>query len=81
MEAREREVDKVQGPRSKRKGPRYRWKDLFAKNRKQRRVAARCQGVGKEKDQSRIRVWRLGGLGPVWATLSHRSNFIFFLRI
>ena len=38
----------------------------------------KVQGVGIEKDQGRIRFWRLGGLGPVWATLSQFSKHFYF---
>ena len=44
-----------------------RWKDGFAKQKKMGRVAAKTQGVGKEKDRGRIRVlevrWAWAGLG------------------
>ena len=46
-------------------------------------MAAKSQGVGKEKDQGRIRVWsrvcfaRLLGLAS-WATLSRISKNLFF---
>ena len=63
--------------------PIAKWKDLFAKNRKERRVAAKHRGVGKEKSQGRIRVCSrvcLAGLGPDWATLS-RLKFYFSFAI
>ena len=43
-------------------------------------MAAKSQGVGKEVSRGNPRVWRLGGLGPVSATLS-RLKFIFLLQI
>ena len=58
-----------------------RWEDLFAINRKQRRVAVRRQGVGKEVSRGNPRVWRLGGL---WAGLGYSLNskhFIFFCKL
>ena len=43
--------------REKEKGPDYyskrRWRELFAKARKERRVPAKTQGVGKEKHQGK----------------------------
>ena len=57
-----------------------RWEDPIAKTRKERRVAAKRQGVGKEKGRGNPRVWRLGGLGPVWGTLSQFETFIFFYK-
>ena len=40
----------------------------------------KTQGVGTEKARGNPRVWRLGGLGPVWAALSH-LKFLFLLQI
>ena len=55
-----------------------RWEDVFAKRRKRRRVAARCQGVGKEVSRGNPRVWRFGGLGPVLGySLAILKTFLF----
>ena len=55
-----------------------RWKDPFAKIEKKRRVAAKHRGWERKRARGRIRVWRLGGLGPIWATLSQFSKHLFF---
>ena len=36
------------------------------------------RGWERKKTRGRIRVWRLGGLGPVWATLSQFSKHFYF---
>ena len=36
--------EKREGPKRKKRDQTERWKGLFGKNRKQRRVAARCRG-------------------------------------
>ena len=74
----ERENDKVQGPKKEKQGPVCRWKGLIAKREKRWRVAARRQGVGKKFPGGNPRVWRLGGLVLDWATLSLAQTFIFF---
>ena len=58
----------VEGPESKRK--------------KRGKGGCKRQGVGIEKDQGENpRVWRIGGLGPVWGTLSGTRTFIFFCKL
>ena len=52
---------KEKGGKEKEKG----WTDRSTIQRKQTRVAAKSQGVGKEKGRGNPRVWRLGGLGPL----------------
>ena len=37
----------------------------------------KCQGVGGKEAGGNPRVWRLGGLGPVWATLAILETFLF----
>ena len=54
------------------------WKGVSAKTEKGERVAARCRGWERKKPGGNPRVWRLGGLGPVWDTLSRTRTFIFF---
>ena len=46
---------------------------------KEKRGEGGCkrQGVGKQNSQGISRVWRLGGLGPVWATLSQTQKLLF----
>ena len=39
------------------------------------------QGVGGKEPGQELGFWRLGGLGPVWATLSRLKTFIFLLQI
>ena len=46
-EKKEKEKKREKGEKEKKRG----WKGLFANNRKARRVAAKMQGVGKEKRQ------------------------------
>ena len=67
-----------EGPSCKRK---RRWKDLFVKKRKGRRVAANSRGVGGKEPGRLARVWRLVGLGPYWASLSHTQTSIFFCKL
>ena len=43
---------------------------LICEKKKREEGGCKRQGVGKENCQGISRVWRLGGLGPVWATLS-----------
>ena len=63
------------GSNFKRKG----WKGLLAKTEKRKRVAAKRQGVGKEKARGNPRVWRLGGVGPdLGYSLAHSKTFVFF---
>ena len=71
----------VQGPEKKKKEDQNaRWRDLLAKIRKKGRVAARCKGVGGKEPGQELGFWRLGGLGPVWATLSRLKNIYFLLQ-
>ena len=45
------------------------------------RVAASARGVGGKEAGGDPRVWRLGGLGPVWATLSQFSKHFYFANL
>ena len=59
-----------------------RWKGLFVKNRKERRVAARCRGWERKTARAGIRVCSrvcLAGLLGLasWATLSQPQNIYF----
>ena len=65
-ERKEKGEKEKKGKQEKGKG----WKGVSAKPKKKERVAAKRQGVGTEKARVNPRVWRLGGLGPVWGTLS-----------
>ena len=73
--------EKEKKKREKRKGGgkerKERWKADFAKPRKSRRVAAKGKGWEKNFPGGNPRVWRLGGLWPVWATLSLSQIFFF----
>ena len=77
--------EKKKGRREKEKegekGKKRRWEDDFAKTQKGRWVAAKPRGVGNKTARGKTRVWGLGGLGPVWATLSLFSQNIFILQI
>ena len=78
-ENKEKNKDEREREKRERRGKKEKegWKGKIAKRQKRRRVAAKRQGVGKEKGRGGIRVWRLGGLGPVWATLSRFSKLLF----
>ena len=73
--------EKGQGPKRREKGHLERWKGMPAKRGKEERVAAKPRGVGNKTARGKTRVWGLGGLGPVWATLSLFSQNIFILQI
>ena len=81
---RKRKGDEVQGPICKRKGPNREVEGSEQKKKEKEEGGCKRQGVGTEKDQGdprgNPRVWRLGGRGPVWATLS-LSQIIFLLQI
>ena len=53
----------------------------FREKKKRGEGGCKVQGVGKENSQGRIRVWRLGGLGPVLGCSHALSNFDFLLQI
>ena len=83
MEEKEREEEgkgiRWRGPIVKEKDSNVRWKGIFAKQRKQRRVAARGRGWERKKTRGRIRVCPrvcLLGFGPDWATLSRLETFL-----
>ena len=43
-----------------------------------------CKKIGgrnRKTPGGNPRVWRLGGLGPVWAVLSHLKIYFFFCKI
>ena len=70
---------KEKGRDPKKKGLRCRWKDLFVKNRKQRRVAAKHRGWERKRARGRIRVlvarWAWAGLGYSLASQKHLFSF------
>ena len=68
-------------PIANRKDLSVRWRDLNRKRRNKGRVVARTQGLEQKTARGRIRVWRLGGLGPVWATLSQFSKHFYFANL
>ena len=57
-----------------------RWEGIFVKPEKGERVAAGCQGVGKEKTEGNPRVWRLGGLGQGLGYSRVSKHFYFLLQ-
>ena len=54
---------------------------MICEKQKSEEGACKVQGVGIEKDQGRIRVWRLGGL---WASLGYSlailKTFFYFAK-
>ena len=72
------------GPRepiAKIKGPKGKVEGSGRKRGKDGEGGCKRQGVGKENSQGRIRVWRLGGLGPVLGySLASQKLFIFLLK-
>ena len=54
-----------------------RWRDLFAKNRKQRRVAAKHRGWERKIARGRIMGLEVRWSWAGWATLSQFSNILF----
>ena len=58
-----------------------RWRGLKGKREKMERVAASARGVGGKEAGGNPRVWRLGGVGPDWATLSRLKFYFSFANL
>ena len=71
----------AQGPNCKNQRTKRQVEGSGRKKGKDGEGGCKRQGVGKENSQGKIRVWRLGVLGPVVGLLSINSQNVFILQI